>query len=151
MKTYDSKKKKLPRYEVLMRFAEGVGTGDIPIKAAMVSVAQELAMPNASVVQFGNTVFGGHSREGGTKMMGRVFNVDTAENFVANMLQYVEYLQEKGITHYVVQFDKSYGEKLMPVLKELKDLITPTGGNIHVGITKDDKYAVFVLIPEMES
>jgi hypothetical protein len=67
------------------------------------------------------------------------------------MLQYVDYLQEKGITHYVVQFDKSYGEKLMPVLKELKDLITPTGGNIHVGITKDDKYAVFVLIPEMES
>jgi hypothetical protein len=50
-----------------------------------------------------------------------------------------------------VQFDKSYGEKLMPVLKELKDLITPTGGNIHVGITEDDKYAVFVLIPEMES
>tara|TARA_B110000285_G_scaffold152689_2_gene170541 strand:- start:323 stop:781 length:459 start_codon:yes stop_codon:yes gene_type:complete len=152
MKTYDSKKKELSVAEILMRFLEEVGTGDVPFKAALGSIVAELGMENASVVQFGNTVFGGHRGKGRAKMMGRVFNIDTAENFVANMLKYVGHLQEEGITHYVVQFEKSYGEKLVPVLKKLKELITPAGGNIHLGLSEDgEDYVVFVLVPERES
>ena len=152
MKTYDSKKKELPMAEVLVRFLEQVGSGDIPPQAALGAVVAELSSENADVVQFGNTVFGGHSGQGRAKMMGRVFNVDTAENFVANMLKYVGHLQDKGITNYVVQFEKSYGEKIIPVLKKLKKLITPAGGDIHLGLSEDgEDYIVYLLVPEMES
>lgn len=149
MKVVDSKKKKLSLAEIVIMHIDNVGTGGVPLEAAMFSVFQEFQMENAMSVQYGNTVFGGHSEPNGTQMLGRVFNVDTAENYINNMLKFAANIQKKGITHYLVTFDKEYGKQILPVLAKLKEALSPLGGNVGVGISEDEEdYMVFVLVPK---
>ena len=68
----------------------------------LASVAKETTMENADVVQVGNTVFIGHKGKGAnkSKMVGRAFNVDTGRNFINNILNYLNYLQNKKLCNY---------------------------------------------------
>ena len=149
MKVVDSKKEKLSLAEIVIMHMDNVGTGKDKLEAAMFSVFQEFRMKNAMSVQYGNTVFGGHSAPEGGAMMGRVFNVDTAENYIDNMMEFAADIQQRGITHYSVTFGKDYGEKILPVLGQLKQRLSPLGGNVGVGISEDEEdYIVFVEIPK---
>ena len=77
-----------------------------PKEALMLMVANEMAMENTDKTQIGNTVFLTHMKEQNGKLygVGRAFNVDTAENFIANGLEFFTYLQEKGMRQYVTYY-----------------------------------------------
>jgi hypothetical protein len=114
----DSKQKPLPAPTIITMVAGQLDLGGVPIQAALVGVAHEISMPDVDLVQVGNTVFVGHKGKGANKnkMVGRAFNVDTARNYIENYTKYLKLLEDKGVTHYAIDFD---GEALVPVAKAI--------------------------------
>jgi hypothetical protein len=108
----------------------------------LMMIAKEGTLENADMVQFGNTVFLGHTgTTSTTKMIGRAFNVDTAKNFVANGLEYIRYLQDKGITHYATQISD---DKLLGVFKIVKKKLEAKDSEVRILPTASGGHAMFV-------
>lgn len=107
MFTVDSKETPLPAPEVIMESIRNYNATPYPADVVATSIAREMAMPDVDMVQIGNTVFIGHRGKGENKdkMVGRAFNIDTGENFIRNGFKYFNYLQRKGFTRYVTQYD----------------------------------------------
>tara|TARA_R100000353_G_C6343443_1_gene151082 strand:- start:17 stop:487 length:471 start_codon:yes stop_codon:yes gene_type:complete len=123
------------------------GQNNLPLQATLLGLARETSLENADVVQMGNTIFVGHTGKSKqkTKMVGRAFNVDTGRNFIKNCLQYISYLQEKGITHYSSQFE---GTALVSAVKVMQRRLMDTDTKMYLGRTSDDKYVIFIKIGE---
>ena len=142
----DSTQEPLPAPSVLSIAATELDLGGVTVEAAMLGLAHEISLPDAELIQVGNTVFVGHRGKKGqkTKMVGRAFNVDTARNFVNNYVKYLTVLQGKGITHYSIDFD---GEGLVPVAKAIGKKLQDTG--IQARMAKFENgtgYRVFFLL-----
>lgn len=107
MFTVDSKETPLPAPEVIMESIRNYNATPYPADVVATSIAKEMTMPDVDMVQIGNTVFIGHRGKGENKdkMVGRAFNIDTGENFIRNGFKYFNYLQRKGFTRYVTQYD----------------------------------------------
>ena len=86
----DSKERPLPAPTVITTALGELDLGNITPAAAMAGIAKEMTMKDTDMVQIGNTVFIGHRGKGENKdlMWGRALNIDTAQNFVANGLNY---------------------------------------------------------------
>lgn len=52
---------------------------------------------------------------------GRAFNVDTAQNFIANGLRYFTYMQRKGIKRYVADYDGDIYDSAFKAWKRYTD------------------------------
>ena len=143
METIDSNQEKIAPGQVMAIAAEQLNEDNIPVEAMLASVAKEASMESADLVQVGNTVFLGHKGKGAnkTKMVGRAFNVDTGRNFIRNILNYLGYLQDKGITHYVSQFK---GETLLPAMRALEKKMANKDSNIAVARSQNDQYVVYI-------
>ena len=105
-------------------------------------------MPDVDQTQVGNTVFLGHKGKGANKrkMVGRAFNVDTARNYIDNYVKYLGLLQQKGITHYSIDFK---GEALVPVAKAIGKRLRDTGVQAYMAAFKDGSgYRVFFKFPK---
>ena len=85
----DSNEKKLSLPNVVVTFIENVGSemAGVSNANAIRAAFMEMNQKNSKVVQFGNTVFSNFVGDDG-KMMGRIFNVDTAENYFVNILKF---------------------------------------------------------------
>tara|TARA_R100000544_G_scaffold30764_1_gene17039 strand:+ start:847 stop:1311 length:465 start_codon:yes stop_codon:yes gene_type:complete len=143
METIDSNQEKIAPGQVMAIAAKQLNEDNIPVEAMLASVAKETAMENADIVQVGNTVFLGHKGKGAnkSKMVGRAFNVDTGRNFINNILNYLNYLQNKKFTHYASQFK---GDTLLPAMRALEKRMADKDSNIAVGRSKDGQYVVFI-------
>ena len=103
MQTVDSNQKLLDTPSIITMAADQLGNmykgSKLPLQTILATIAKETSLPDADVVQVGNTVFIGHIGKGKnkTKMHGRPLNVDTGKNFIRNMLKYGGYLQKQGI------------------------------------------------------
>ena len=60
-------------------------------------------------------------------------------------LQYISYLQEKGITHYSSQFE---GDTLVSAVKVMQRRLLNTDTEVYLGRTEDDKYVMLIKIGE---
>ena len=139
----DSKQEPLPGPTVIMMAADQLDLGGVSKEAAILSVVKELSLPDIDATQVGNTVFVGHrgKKDNKNKMVGRVFNVDTAQNFVNNYVKYLTVLRDKGVTHYSVDFD---GQELLPVAKSVGKRIRGTGMKAMMAEFEDNSgYRVF--------
>ena len=126
-----------------MMAADQLDLGGVSKEAAILSVVKELSLPDIDATQVGNTVFVGHrgKKDNKNKMVGRVFNVDTAQNFVNNYVKYLTVLRDKGVTHYSVDFD---GQELLPVAKSVGKRIRGTGMKAMMAEFEDNSgYRVF--------
>ena len=143
METIDSNQEKIAPGQVMAIAAKQLNEDNIPVEAMLASVAKETAMENADIVQVGNTVFLGHKGKGAnkSKMVGRAFNVDTGRNFINNILNYLNYLQNKKFTHYASQFK---GDTLLPAMRALEKRMADKDSNIAVGRGQDGQYVVFI-------
>ena len=143
METIDSNQEKIAPGQVMAIAAKQLNEDNIPVEAMLASVAKETTMENADVVQVGNTVFLGHKGKGAnkSKMVGRAFNVDTGRNFINNILNYLNYLQNKKFTHYASQFK---GDTLLPAMRALEKRMANKDSNIAVGRGQDGQYVVFI-------
>ena len=149
MKTVDSKKQELTTPEVVIQAVEQLGdTEDTPIQTTLLAIAKEGSMENADTIQIGNTVFLAHRGVGDNKnkMVGRAFNIDTGRNFISNAVKYLQYLQEKNITHYSTEFE---GDTLLPAMQMLQKRLKKTSDSaMYIGITEDDEYLVYIKLGE---
>ena len=149
MKTVDSKKQELTTPEVVIQAVEQLGdTEDTPIQTTLLAIAKEGSMENADTIQIGNTVFLAHRGMGDNKnkMVGRAFNIDTGRNFISNAVKYLQYLQEKNITHYSTEFE---GDTLLPAMQMLQKRLKKTSDSaMYIGITEDDEYLVYIKLGE---
>ena len=139
----DSKQEPLPGPTVIAMAAEQLDLGGVPVPAAIASVAEELHMKSVDAIQVGNTVFIAHRGKGANKnkMVGRSFNVDTAQNFINNYVKYLSVLRNKGVTHYSVDFD---GQELLPVAKSVGKRLRGTGMKAMMAEFEDNSgYRVF--------
>ena len=147
----DSTQEPLPAPSVLSMAAAELDLKGITVEAAMVGLAHEMSLPDVDLVQVGNTVFVGHRGKGKSKnkMAGRVFNVDTARNLVNNCVKYLSVLQEKGVTHYSVDFE---GRGLVPVAKAVGKLLPELGMSGSMAEFKNGKghRLYFLLQPKTE-
>ncbi len=139
----DSKQEPLSGPAIIAMAAEQLDLGGVPIPAAIASVAEELHSKDVDATQVGNTVFIAHRGKGENKnkMVGRSFNVDTAQNFVNNYVKYLSVLRNKGVTHYSVDFD---GQELLPVAKSVGKRLRGTGMKAMMAEFEDNSgYRVF--------
>jgi len=142
----DSAEKELSPPEIMTTAAAELDLKGVTVEAAMIGLAHEVSLPDVDLTQVGNTVFVGHrgKKEQKTKMVGRAFNVDTARNFVNNYVEYLTELQNKGITHYSIDFD---GEGLVPVAKAVGKRVHELGMQTKLGAFTDGTgYRVFFLL-----
>ena len=128
----DSAEKELSPPEIMTTAAAELDLKGVTVEATMIGLAHEVSLPDVDLTQVGNTVFVGHrgKKEQKTKMVGRAFNVDTARNFVNNYVKYLTVLQEKGITHYSIDFD---GEELVPIAKAVGKRVYELGIRTSLG------------------
>lgn len=149
MKTVDSKKQELTTPEVIIQSAQQLmDTEETSIQTTLLALAKEGSMKSADTVQIGNTVFIAHRGEGKnkSKMVGRAFNMDTGRNFIANSVKYLQYLQDKNITHYNTEFE---GDTLLPAMQMLQKRLKKTSDSaMYIGITEDNEYLVYVKLGE---
>lgn len=104
--TEDSKKKKLTMPEIMVRamylLKDRITT---PVDQALMLLLEELKLPNAEAIQFGNTVFVTHfSPESSTAAM-YALNVDTAKNLMKNGELYTRYLLKRGLKGFLTSYD----------------------------------------------
>ena len=148
MQVVDSNKEELDIHTIITMSAEELRK-DLSMEQALLAILKETSLPEADVTQIGNTVFIGHTGKGNNKnkMVGRPLNVDTARNYIRNVLQYFGYLQEKNITHYHAAFE---GDALVPAIKMMQKKLTKTDTQMGLGQYEgeDNDYVVFVKIGE---
>lgn len=137
METISSSDKELSSGEIVAKAVHQVDTGDVSIDTALAVIAKESTLPTADTVQFGNTVFIANRGVGSNKnkMVGRAFNVDTGKNYLNNTLDYLEYIREKGITHYSTSFVGSEVLKLIQLVQRVVN--KNTDSKVYIG--EDDK------------
>ena len=119
--------------------------GGVPPTAALATIAKEMTMENADMMQSGNTVFLAHRGAGENEdmMWGRAFNVDTAQNFIANGLRYFTHLQDIGIKRYVADYD---GDVYDSAFKTWKRYTDKGDSEIAVGRTSDGDSRAYVTL-----
>ena len=142
MRVVNSNKEELPPASIIAMHVDGTDKRGRSTHEILMMIAKEGTLENADMVQFGNTVFLGHTgTTSTTKMIGRAFNVDTAKNFVANGLEYIRYLQDKGITHYATQISD---DKLLGVFKIVKKKLEARDSEVRILPTASGGHAMFV-------
>lgn len=145
MKVIDSKQEVVPEGVIIALSTDQLNT-KYPLATALAIVAKEGSMPSADTRQFGNTVFLSHrgKRQNQDKMVGRAFNIDTARNYISNVLMYLEYLRVRGITHYTTMFNGSEVLKLVKIIERILEDNTDTVGFIREATNSDAEYMAFV-------
>jgi outer membrane scaffolding protein for murein synthesis (MipA/OmpV family) len=114
---------------------------ELSLKEAMIATARETTLDKADTVQAGNTVFLSYKGDK-NKMTGRIFNVDTPENFVINMLEYISHLQKKKIDNY-----KAYVEEaLFQALRQLDSILEKTDTDIRINRFKGGEYLMDITV-----
>ena len=142
MRVVNSDKEELPPASIIAIYVDGTDKRGRSTHEILMMIAKEGSLENADMIQFGNTVFLGHTgTTSTTKMIGRALNVDTARNFVANVLEYIRYLQDKGITHYATQISD---DKLLGVFKIVKKKLEAKDSAVRILPTKSGGHAMFV-------
>ena len=108
---------------------------------AMIAMAKETTSDKVDIVQAGNTVFLSYKRPKNS-MVGRIFNADTPENFVTNLLEYISYLQKKNITNY-----KAYVEEvLFQALNSFKTVFENIDTDIRIGRSESGEYLIDITV-----
>lgn len=141
----DSKEEPLPAPTIISTVVGELDLDGVSPTAAMASIAKEMTMENVDMVQIGNTVFLGHRGSGKNKdlMWGRAFNVDTAQNFVANGLKYFTHMQRNGIKRYVSDYD---GDVYDSAFKTWKRYTDRCDSEIAVGRKEDGGSRAYVTL-----
>jgi len=143
MQTVDSNQRQLDIHEIITMAVENLDTGEMSIQSVLMAIHKETSMDGCEVVNIGNTVFIGHrgKDKNKTKMVGRPLNIDTGRNFIKNILRYIAYIQEQGITHYTSQFE---GDTLLSAMRVVHKRLQDTDTEFAVGRTEDGMYAVYI-------
>ena len=141
MEPVNSNSEVLNTSEVIAMALEQLNSKKYTLDAAFKIIAKEAE--TADIVQFGNTVFLANEGKNGSKnkLVGRAFNVDTARKFIDNCLDYMEYLREKGITHYTTIFE---GSEVLKLMQFLQRFLESTDTNIYIGEDANNKYIAYV-------
>ena len=144
----DSKKRPLPAPTVITTVVKELDLGGVPPDAALASIAKEMTMEDVDMVQVGNTVFLGHRGKGENKdlMWGRAFNIDTAQNFIANGLKYFTHMQRIGVKRYVSDYD---GDVYDSAFKTWKRYTDKGDSEIAVGRKADGGSRAYVTLGKM--
>lgn len=153
MEYISSTDQKLEATDILVRAAysnngAGADIGQIyPPATILATVAKEMSLPGSDVKQFGNTIFLSHRGKGSNrnKMVGRAFNVDTGRNFVNNSLQYINYLQKRGVTHYTTWFN---GEGFLNGFRIFQRMTKGSDTQIGIARRSEGGYIVYIKIGE---
>tara|TARA_R100000544_G_scaffold36828_2_gene25968 strand:+ start:152 stop:637 length:486 start_codon:yes stop_codon:yes gene_type:complete len=145
MRVIDSKEELVPEARIVVLSVDQVNT-KYPLALALALIAKEGSMPSADTKQFGNTVFLTHRGvgENQNKTVGRAFNIDTARNYINNVLVYLEYLRVGGITHYTTMFSGSEVFKLIKIIERILENSTDTVVFIKEATKSDSEYMAFV-------
>jgi len=107
----------------------------LPKEAMMLAIAKETTMDNTDVVQIGNTVYITHTKEGGEYGVGRAFNMDTAQNFVANGFEFCTYLPNKGMKQYITYYRGEIYDRAFDAFKRRADRQEVKRGNTRTEFT----------------
>lgn len=144
----DSKTRELTPPEIILESLEGSDLDGLTPQVATVAILRELVMSDVDAVQFGNTVFIGHRGKGEEKdlMWGRALNVDTAQNFIFNGLQYLGHLQEIGVKRYVADYE---GDELDNAFRAWKRYADRVDTKVAVGRLSDGSSRAFITLGKL--
>jgi len=142
----DSRQEPLPGPTVITMALENAPKSEYSNQVKLLAISKELTMESADTVQIGNSVFLAHrgKKANKNKMVGRMFNVDTARNMIANYVQYLKILQNKGVTHFSFDIDDDF---YLPAIKSVTKRLEDSGIQVGVGKFKNrDGYRVYFRI-----
>ena len=144
----NSKERPLPAPTIITTALGELDLGGIKPEAALAGIAKEMTMKDTDMVQIGNTVFIGHRGKGKNKdlMWGRAFNIDTAQNFIANGLKYFTHMQRIGVKRYVSDYD---GDVYDSAFKTWKRYTDKGDSEIAVGRKADGGSRAYVTLGKM--
>lgn len=141
----DSKTRELTPPEIILEALRDSDLDGLTPQVATIGILREFGVKGVDAVQFGNTVFIGHrgSKKNKDLMWGRALNVDTAQNFIANGLQYLGHLQKIGIKRYVADYE---GDELDNVFRVWKRYADRVDTQVAVGRLEDGNSRAFITL-----
>ena len=140
----DSKEEPLPAPTVISMSVKELNLAGISPEAALMGITKEMSTEGVDLVQIGNTVFIGHrgkTDKNKNTMVGRAFNIDTAQNFIANGLKYFTYLQRKGIEKYITNYQ---GDVYDSAFKTWKRYVDKGDSKLAVGRLSDGNSQAYI-------
>jgi len=150
----DSKEKLLSGPNLLAEYFAKVGEANNKSSADMAPAMQKVALtaqaPNADYVQIGNTAFLGvmGTKKGAGRVMVSVYNVDTVDNFIINLLKYNNYMLDKNISEAFFVFGNY--NSLGKIVNMAGKIIQGLGGNAVLAKGKDSTQASVLISPTKE-
>ena len=111
MKLVDSKSKKLSMQEIIIHASErDKDNAPMPLAGIIMSIMEELRLPNSEARQFGNTLFISHFSADKKMCIMRALNMDTPRNFINNGELYTRHLIKMGTVYfYTIYTNESFG------------------------------------------
>jgi hypothetical protein len=115
----NSKKEKLPLHEIVMTsIKENAPDGATPkgMARSINSLLTGAMQKDLKVKQIGNTVFfhSEQTKDGVTIAQGTLYNLDPAQNMLANVQEYGKHLRKRGVNYYTVA---AANDKYLPLAK----------------------------------
>ena len=144
MQLIDSRERDLSGPEIITIAAKNLDDGSVPLQTVLLVAAKELNLETAEPIQVRNTVFVTHRGKGKNKnkAIGRVYNADTANNFLRNCWKYLSHLQSREITHVSFEVDS---EPVLAVFKWLNKKAENLDTQISVMKLDNGDYRGYVL------
>ena len=148
-RVFNSKNKKLPLYEVLLRSLENELKDKKQVARGLAGIVNKVAKEGAELEQIGNTVFFSKKKTSKNKTVANVavFNVDTAFNMANNSKKYLKNLQKQGVNYFFGPVkDKTYFGMAKSIIKKLSS--EGFAGKIYGSKTKKNQgYVTVIKIP----
>ena len=118
MKYIDSKKNQLTLPEIIGHFVMANGLTGEKAAVQMLTIMEEMRLPDAEGINIGNTVFISHYTKDKKSLLGWIANVDTEKNLVNNAESYIRYLIDNDVE---VAFFGHPSADIKPLTKRLEE------------------------------
>lgn len=154
MALVNSKTKKLEIAEIIVQsLAREAKAGTlpkgVPVQAAILSITAEMSMDNTEPIQIGNTVFISHFSKDRKEVAMRALNMDVAENYIQNAVEYGDWLQDQGVERFTTDF---YGEDIRQLLTAVfKKTVRLNGGGYKIFNLKNGGFRAYAQLGRGEA
>lgn len=133
--------------DMIVKIAAENTRSPYPFKKVYMLFVAELGIPGSKLYKFGNTIFIIHPSE--TKQgygIFRALNADTAENFVANSIEFTEKAKADGFFGLQVQFSDPAILKLFKLVAREKEAQGDRSMGYAVGKAKNGDYNITLIL-----
>lgn len=116
----DSERDKQPLSQIIGQVLVNTGARGMELTKQLMTVMEQLQLPQSQGAQFGNTVFVNQYTNDYDMVMMIPMNIDTKENYIGNFEKMVRYFIKNGTKHVFLRYEDFATDKALTAIKKLK-------------------------------